>query len=101
MRAIKIIKEDRIEYRNINGELHREDGPAIEWNNGAKKWFLNGKLHRVNGPAIEHINGILSWYHNGELHRTDGPAVIWPDGEGEFWLNGEELTEEEFNLKSV
>jgi hypothetical protein len=23
--------------------LHREDGPAIEYANGAKSWYLNGK----------------------------------------------------------
>ena len=29
-----------IQY-NINGELHREDGPAIECANGDKYWYLN------------------------------------------------------------
>jgi hypothetical protein len=28
----------------INGKLHREDGPAIEWPDGVKEWYLNGKL---------------------------------------------------------
>jgi len=23
--------------------LHREDGPAVEWINGTKQWWLNGK----------------------------------------------------------
>ena len=27
----------------LNGELHREDGPACEWADGSKAWFLNGK----------------------------------------------------------
>ena len=27
----------------LNGKLHREDGPAIEWANGDKEWWLNGK----------------------------------------------------------
>ena len=27
----------------LNGELHREDGPAIEWASGTKEWYLNGK----------------------------------------------------------
>ena len=27
----------------LNGELHREDGPACEWPNGSKSWFLEGK----------------------------------------------------------
>ena len=25
-----------------NGLGHRGDGPAIEWNNGEKYWYLNG-----------------------------------------------------------
>lgn len=27
----------------IDGELHREDGPAVEYVDGSKEWFLNGK----------------------------------------------------------
>ena len=26
-----------------NGEWHREDGPAIEWIDGCKEWWLNGE----------------------------------------------------------
>lgn len=26
----------------LNEELHREDGPAIEWSDGRKEWHLNG-----------------------------------------------------------
>jgi hypothetical protein len=25
-----------------NGQLHRQDGPAVEYNNGSKSWWLNG-----------------------------------------------------------
>lgn len=25
------------------GKLHREDGPAIEWDNGDKEWWVNGE----------------------------------------------------------
>jgi len=28
-----------------NGTFHREDGPAIEYISGLKKWFLNGKKY--------------------------------------------------------
>lgn len=28
----------------LNGRLHREDGPAIEWSDGSKFWYLDGKL---------------------------------------------------------
>ena len=65
------------EYRNSEGQLHREDGPAIEFANGTKKWFLDGIRHREDGPAIEYTDGDKEWY-----------------------LNGEELTEEEFNAHS-
>jgi hypothetical protein len=26
----------------LNGELHREDGPAAEYSDGKKYWYLNG-----------------------------------------------------------
>lgn len=26
--------------------LHREDGPACEWADGNKYWYINGKFHR-------------------------------------------------------
>jgi hypothetical protein len=58
----------------LNGQLHREDGPAVECSNGNKYWFLNGKRHREDGPAIESNGGYKSWH-----------------------LNGEYLTEQEFN----
>ena len=32
---------DKLWY--LNGERHREDGPACEYNDGTKQWFLNGK----------------------------------------------------------
>ena len=30
-------------YYNAEGKLHREDGPAKEYANGSKSWYLNGK----------------------------------------------------------
>ena len=72
-------------------KLHRVDGPAIEWSNGRKAWYINGKLHREDGPAVEWKNVHKEWYVNGKLHRLDGPAVIWYDGEEEWWVNGEIL----------
>ncbi len=34
--------KNRVEHR-LKGKLHREDGPAIEFSNGFKQWYLNGK----------------------------------------------------------
>jgi len=81
--------------------LHREDGAAIEWNNGDKSWWLNGERHREDGPAIELNNGDKSWWLNGKLHREDAPAIEWNTGSKEWYLNGEEYTEEEFKKKTA
>jgi hypothetical protein len=64
--------------------------------NGTKYWYLNGKLHREDGPAIEYSNGNKSWCLNGKYHREDGPAVEWANGDKSWYLNGKYLSEEEF-----
>ena len=30
-------------WYNADGQLHRLDGPAVEWANGYKEWYLYGK----------------------------------------------------------
>ena len=45
-------------------KYHREDGPAIEWDNGDKEWYINGKLHRDDGPAQVYCDTFF-WYLNG------------------------------------
>lgn len=85
----------------LNGKLHREDGPAIEWANDDKSWYLNDKLHREDGPAFEY-NGAKEWWLNGKLHREDGPAVEYAIDGHKFWyLNGVEYSEEEFIKKTT
>ncbi len=32
----------------LGNKFHREDGPAIEYPNGSKYWFLHGKEYFVN-----------------------------------------------------
>jgi hypothetical protein len=82
----------------LNDQLHREDGPAVEYADGSKLWYLNGQCHREDGPAIE-ASGSKLWHLNGKRHREDGPAVEGADGGKEWWLNGQELTEAEFNAR--
>lgn len=55
-------------YRN--GELHREEGPAVIYDNGKKEWWIHGKRHREDGPAIIFHDGVKFWYKNGRLVRT-------------------------------
>jgi len=52
-----------------NGNVHREDGPAIEHVNGTTIWYKNGKIHRDNGPAVEHTSGYKIWYKNGKYNK--------------------------------
>ena len=95
----RILKSDRIEYK-LNGKLHREDGPAIEYASGTKCWYLNGLNHRENGPAVEYPNGTKYWLINGLFHRDDGPAVYEIRDDLYLWFYKGKLlnckTQEEF-----
>jgi hypothetical protein len=64
----------------VNGELHREDGPAVIYSDGSQEWWVNGFRHRADGPAREYSTGRKEWYLNGKLHREDGPASIEASG---------------------
>ena len=57
-------------WRNETGQLHREDGPAVEHSDGHQIWYLNGKRHRVDGPALEDANGYKSWWLNGKSCKS-------------------------------
>ena len=71
----------------------------IEVDARGTRWYYNsaGQLHRDEGPAIERADGTRYWYQNGLRHRTDGPAIEWCDGDKWWYINGEQLTEAEFN----
>jgi len=70
---------------------------------GDKFWYLNDQLHREDGPAVEYATGDKCWYLNGVRHREDGPAVEFADGTKCWWLNGIEYPEKEYwnQLKPV
>ena len=107
------------QWQNSKGQRHRENGPAIEYPNGSKTWYLNGKLHREDGAAIERADGSKEWWVNGEWqrtewrneegqlhredgpavewgsrHREDGPAIEWPGGRKDWYLNGKRHRED-------
>jgi hypothetical protein len=85
----------------LNDELHRIDGPAVEYSSGTKYWHLNNKLHREDGPAVECANGTKGWYLNGKLHREDGPAVEYHNGHKEWHLNDVEYTKQDYYRELV
>jgi len=36
------------------------------YDNGTKSWWLNGQYHREDGPAVECANGYKEWWLNGK-----------------------------------
>jgi hypothetical protein len=65
------IDEDGDKEWRLNGNLHRVDGPAVEFANGDKEWYLNGVFHRIDGPAIEYVNGGKGWWLNDKHYAFD------------------------------
>jgi hypothetical protein len=64
-------------------------GPTIvSTESGSKMWFLDGERHREDGPAVVLRNGHKVWYLHGKKHRTDGPAIEWNDGQLCWYLFG-------------
>ena len=88
------IDEYGIKRWKLNGVLHREDGPAIEFGDGSKFWFIDNKRHCEDGPAVEYSDGEKQWYLNDKLHRLDGPAVEYSDGTKLWWINGNHIDKE-------
>ncbi|WP_426057289.1 hypothetical protein [Janthinobacterium sp. PSPC2-1] len=84
-------------YWYVNGTFHREDAPAIEYQDGTMLWYANGEKHREDGPACELSDGSKFWYRNGLRHREDGPANEYFNGTVSWYLNGRQYLESEFN----
>ena len=61
------------------------------------RYYLDGELHRLDGPAIEFVNGDKSWYKEGKMHRLDGPAEEYANGYQFYWIDDKDYSEEEFN----
>ena len=69
-----------VEFANGHKEWWEKD-VRYYFANGTKEFrdFFHKQLHRHNGPAGEYSNGALEYWICGERHRTDGPAVIYGD----------------------
>ena len=44
---------------------------------GHKDWYLNGELHREDGPAMEFANGINCWFLNNEPTDPETIVDLW------------------------
>jgi len=66
-----------------------------EWNRFAIS--ISTTWHRIDGPAWEFANGDRAWYIEGKRHRVDGPAAEYSSGSTYWQLEGKYFTEKEFN----
>ena len=53
--------------------------------------------HNPYGPAFI-TNGSKYYYIDDKLHRLDGPALITSDGYEKYYINGNNLSKEEFEI---
>ena len=60
------IRPDGSKCWYLNGELHCEDGPAIEWPDGVKYWYLNGKEAHPETLVDLHLSRGTFCYYNEE-----------------------------------
>lgn len=76
--------------------LHRDNGPAVEFA-GCRSWFINGNRHRDIGPAEEFFNGDKIWWANGLLHRIDGPAIKYSNGIDCWYIEDKRYSKKRFD----
>ena len=55
-----------------------------------------GQLHCEDGPAVEYAYGRVEWWQHGLRHRVNGPAVVFSDSRKYWFLNGVQYTEDDF-----
>jgi hypothetical protein len=92
------LNNDRLYYKNE--KLHREDGPAIEYEDGTCLWFIEGKEYteeeydkkilemKVQNPVINEYGTKIWKNEKGEYHRIDGPAIEFMNGDKYWFQNG-------------
>ena len=56
-----IIDENGYKYWYLNDKLHRTDGPAVEFKDGDKRWFINGVKLSENDYLQATRNEKLKW----------------------------------------
>lgn len=98
LKGYKITYGHNMEAWALNGLYHREDGPAIIWDNGEVCWKRRGVIHREDGPAIIHRDGAETWYFDNQVHREDGPAVTTSDKIEKYFIHGRQYSKEDHKL---
>jgi len=89
---------DQPVYKNMTGKAMTSKGlEYLKTPDGFKGWFKDGELHREGGPAYKEANGRECWYKEKKRHRLDGPAIKTLDGSLEYYLEGVQITKEDFD----
>ena len=79
---------DELGYTKIykNDKFHNDNGPAvISTDKKYKRWFQNGEPHRLDGPAIEWKDGTKHFYLYGipiveeyfHIFNKNIPLLLW------------------------
>lgn len=86
-------------WYNTDNQLHRTNGPAVVTPDGDLLYYQNGCLHRENDlPAVERDDGTRKWFYHGIPHRLTGPAIIYPDGRKQYFILGHAFSYFEFSV---
>jgi hypothetical protein len=62
----KIAKIKKSDFNPIITSALPNGGYLLKYPNGSKCWLFYGNLHREDGPAVENIDGYKAWYLNGK-----------------------------------
>jgi hypothetical protein len=52
--------------------IHRDDGPAIIWDDGSEFWYSSGVNHREDGPSATYAGGTMHWHVFGTNYDFSG-----------------------------
>jgi hypothetical protein len=77
---------------------------SLKLNNYRQSYNAKKKNVKPYSPGIVTVNCNPAgkfWRTNGKLHREDGPAIEWFDGYTQWFLNGIELTKEEYSVAII
>lgn len=92
----------------VNNLCHRDnDLPAMIIRDGEiQAWFKHGKRHRIGAPAYiqkrhSYHMSYEEWWFEDKKHREDGPAVTFEDGRKEWWLDGRQIPEQDFEQELI
>lgn len=100
-KLVKKVSSNGVIFRyNTKGDHHSPDNNTPAFEAGSQKhWYKNGELHREDDLPAKVSEYANFWYKKGIPHRTSGPAVVHENGEKEYWVNGENVSEDVFYEK--